>query len=104
MKAAMNTNRLVIAIFGTSKFRAKFNMSLSVILVESCSSLLASAAGDNIASNPKSASAYAVFMPTVRLRQLETRVTTCKLYLDERELINGCEVSRLSRLYALLFS
>ena len=37
-------------------------MSLSLIAVESCNSLLASAAGDKIAINPKNANAYAVFI------------------------------------------
>ena len=67
-------------------------MSLSVIVVESCSDLLASAAGDSIASNPRNASAYAVFMLTLSLglRKMEIKVATCKVVF-ESQLIR-CEV------------
>ena len=70
-------------------------MSLSVMVVESCSSLLASAEGDSIASNPRNASAYAVCMLTLSLRKLETRVADCKLVFEPK-LINRCEVPRVT--------
>ena len=65
-------------------------MSLSVIVVESCSSLLAPAAGDSIASSPRNASAYAVFMLTLRLYLVEGEL------INKREVINRCDILRLN--------
>ena len=91
--------------FLTSRLSAKFSMSLSVIVVGSSSSLLASAAGDSIASKPRNASAYAVFMLTLslRLRKLEMKVATCKLVFEPK-LINRYEVPRVTELYESRFS
>ena len=101
MKTALSTNRLVRYLL-TSKLRAKFSMSLSLIAVGSCSSLLASAAGDSIASNPRNARAYAVFILPLKFSKLETRVATCKLVFEPK-LINRCEIPRLTWLYELRF-
>ena len=67
----------------TSRFRAKLRMSLSVMAEESCSSLLASAAGDKIARRPTKASTYDSFiLIAVQIRGNQRAASLSSCYLQ----------------------